>query len=84
MHARSIGDTLCNMEVRELSKRTREREDQLFLVLTLLIGAIVGLTIVAFIVVTERWGLRLYPANGAPRRRLVTPIAGALLTGYFL
>jgi hypothetical protein len=34
------------MEVRELPKRIREREDQLFLVLTLLIGAIVGLTIV--------------------------------------
>ena len=30
-------------------KHIREREDQLFLVLTLVIGAVVGLTIVAFI-----------------------------------
>ena len=62
----------------------RQREEQLFLVLTLIIGAIVGLTVVAFIIVTERAGLRLYPANGAAWRRLITPIVGALITGYFL
>src|SRR5262245_56101595 len=67
-----------------LSERIRQREDQLFLVLTLIIGAIVGLTIVGFILVTERFGLRLYPAAGAPWRRLITPIAGALVTGYLL
>jgi hypothetical protein len=72
------------MEGRELSERMRQREDQLFLLLTLIIGAIVGLTIVAFIVATERVGLRLYPADGAPWRRFVTPIIGALVTGYFL
>ena len=72
------------MEVRDLTKRIAPREDQLFLVLTLVIGAVVGLTIVAFIVVTERVGLRLYPANGAPWRRLVTPVVGALATGYLL
>jgi CIC family chloride channel protein len=42
------------------------------------------LTVVAFILVTERAGLRLYPANGAPWRRLVTPVVGALVTGYLL
>src|SRR5438105_4244850 len=62
----------------------RQRVEQLFLVLTLIIGAIVGLTVVAFIFVTERAGLRLYPANGAAWRRLITPIVGALITGYFL
>jgi len=67
-----------------LSERIRQREDQLFLVLTLVIGAIVGLVVVAFIVVTERAGLRMYPVNGAPWRRLVTPIVGALVTGYLL
>ena len=72
------------MEVRGLPERMRQREEQLFLVLTLIIGAIVGLTIVAFIIVTERAGLRLYPANGAAWRRLITPIVGALVTGYFL
>src|SRR5215475_12888417 len=67
-----------------LSERIRQREDQLFLVLTLVIEAIVGLVVVAFIVVTERADLRMYPVNGAPWRRLVTPIVGALVTGYLL
>jgi CIC family chloride channel protein len=72
------------MEVGDLTKRFGQREDQLFLILTLVIGAVVGLTVVAFIVVTERVGLHLYPANGAPWRRVVTPVAGALITGYLL
>src|SRR5215467_2984985 len=74
------------MEVRGvgLPERIRQREDQLFLVLTLVIGAIVGLVVVAFIVVTERAGLRLYPVHGAPWRRMVTPLVGALITGYLL
>jgi CIC family chloride channel protein len=72
------------MEVRTLEQRIRQREAQLFLLLTLIIGAVVGLTIVAFIVVTEHVGLRLYPAHGEARRRLVTPVIGALITGYLL
>src|SRR5438128_2594704 len=49
-----------------------------------MIGAVVGLAFVAFIVAAERAALRLYPANGAAWRRLITPIVGALITGYFL
>jgi hypothetical protein len=37
-----------------------EREEQVFLVLTLVIGALTGLAVVAFIILTERFGLRLY------------------------
>jgi chloride channel protein, CIC family len=81
---RSIRGYTESMEVRKLQDRIREREDQLFLLLTLIIGALVGLTIVAFIVATERAGLRLYPSDGAPWRRLITPIIGALVTGYLL
>jgi CIC family chloride channel protein len=65
-------------------RHIRSREDQLFLVLSLIIGALVGLIIVAFILITERIGLHLYPANGAPWRRLATPLIGALATGYLL
>jgi CIC family chloride channel protein len=54
------------------------------MVLSLIIGALVGLIIVAFILITERIGLHLYPANGAPWRRLATPLIGALATGYLL
>ena len=42
----------------------REREEQVFLALTLVIGALVGATVVAFILLTERFGARLYPAGG--------------------
>jgi CIC family chloride channel protein len=62
----------------------RQHEPKLFLVLTLLIGAIVGLVVAAFILLTENLGARLYPAIGAPWRRLVTPVAGALVTGVLL
>jgi chloride channel protein, CIC family len=62
----------------------REREEQVFLVLTLLIAALVGLVVVAFILVTERFGARLYPAGGAAWRRLFVPIAGSLGMGYLL
>jgi len=61
-----------------------EREDQVFLVLTLLIGALVGLTVVAFIVLTERFGARLDAAGSAQWRRLLVPAAGSLAMGYLL
>ena len=62
----------------------RDREEQLFLVLTLVIGALVGLAVVAFIVLTERFGAKLYPPGGMGLRRLFVPIAGSLGTGYLL
>src|SRR5580704_17761950 len=62
----------------------RHYEDKVLLLLTLIIGAIVGLVVVAFILLTENLGGRLYPANGAAWRRLVMPVAGALVTGFLL
>ncbi|HKW61186.1 MAG TPA: chloride channel protein [Candidatus Acidoferrum sp.] len=62
----------------------RHREDQVFLALTLVIGALVGLAVVAFIVVTERFGTKLYPPGGMGLRRLFVPIAGSLGMGYLL
>jgi CIC family chloride channel protein len=62
----------------------RATEEQLFLVLTLVIGAVVGLVIVAFIVITERLGHHLYPDHGLGLWRLITPVAGALVSGYLL
>jgi chloride channel protein, CIC family len=61
-----------------------QREEQVFLVLTLLIGALVGLVVVAFIVITERVGARLDAAGGMPWRRLLVPTAGSLAMGYLL
>jgi CIC family chloride channel protein len=61
-----------------------QREEQVFLVLTLVIGALVGLIVVAFIVITERFGARLYPAGGAAWRKLLVPVVGSLGMGYLL
>ena len=62
----------------------QEREEQVFLALTLLIGALVGGIVVAFILLTERSGARLYPAGGATWRRLLVPVVGSLGIGYLL
>ncbi|HET9320219.1 MAG TPA: chloride channel protein, partial [Bryobacteraceae bacterium] len=67
-----------------LSARLQEHEDQVFLVLALVIGGLTGLAVVAFILLTERAGMRLYPVGGAAWRRLVLPIGGSLGIGYLL
>lgn len=61
-----------------------QREEQVFLALTLLIGALVGIAVVGFIVLTERLGMRLYPVGSAGWRRAMIPIAGSLAMGYLL
>lgn len=62
----------------------RNREDQLTVVLSLLIGVLVGLVVVAFILLTGRLAANMYPAGGAAWRRVVIPTFGALFSGYFL
>ncbi|HET6929820.1 MAG TPA: chloride channel protein [Candidatus Acidoferrum sp.] len=61
-----------------------DREEQVFLLLTLLIGALVGLVVVAFIEITGRFGARLYPADAAAWRRFLVPVTGSLVMGYLL
>ena len=65
-------------------RKLQQREDQVFLVLALVIGVLTGLAVVAFILLTERMGMRLYPEGGAPWRRLLFPVAGSLGIGYLL
>ncbi len=62
----------------------RGREDQLALLLSLVIGALVGLVVVAFILLTGRLAAHLYPAGGAGWRRVLVPTLGSLITGYLL
>ncbi len=64
--------------------KLQSREDQVFLVLTLVIGALTGLAVVAFILLTERVGMRLYPPHAARWRRFAFPVAGSLTIGYLL
>jgi CIC family chloride channel protein len=62
----------------------KQREEQVFLLVTLLIGALVGLTVVAFIVLTERFGARIDATVAAAWRRLIVPIVGSLSMGFLL
>jgi CIC family chloride channel protein len=78
------GKTWRNATSRQWNAFLREREEQVFLVLTLFIGALVGMVVVAFILLTERSGARLYPPGGAAWRRLLVPVAGSAVMGYLL
>ena len=62
----------------------RRHEAQMAMVLSIVIGAVVGLVIVAFILVTGRLAANLYPADGHVWRRIVLPVLGALVSGYLL
>ena len=70
--------------VSRLISHLQQREEQVFLLLSLLIGALTGLAVVAFIVLTERLGMRLYPAGSAAWRRVLIPVAGSLAMGFLL
>ncbi len=49
-----------------------------------MIGALVGLVVVAFILLTGRLSAHIYPAGAAGWRRIVAPVVGSLATGYLL
>ena len=64
--------------------RIRQNEAQLSLALSLIVGAVVGLVVVAFIVLTGRVAVRMYPPGGAAWRRVLVPTLGSLVTGFLL
>ncbi|MCU1274101.1 MAG: Cl-channel, voltage-gated family protein [Bryobacterales bacterium] len=72
------------LPAKKWSKHLERHEERVFLVLTLVIGALVGLVVVAFILLTGTLGARMYPPHGAPWRRLVVPVLGSLASGYLL
>src|SRR5579884_2574435 len=69
----------------ELVEDFRRREDRVALALSLLIGALVGLVVVAFILLTGRLAAHMLPAGDETAwRRVVVPTLGALTTGYLI
>ena len=62
----------------------QQREHHVILVLALVIGALTGAAVVAFILLTGRLGMRLYPVGGARWRRQLFPVVGSLGIGYLL
>src|SRR5579863_6586560 len=73
-----------NLRFQDWASGFLKREDQLILALALVIGALTGAAVVAFILVTERLGMRLYPPDGAAWRRVLLPVGGSLGIGYLL
>src|SRR5229473_414876 len=72
------------IKVRRWLDELRRKENHLTLILSLLIGALVGLVIVAFILLTGRLAARMYPAGGSGWRRVFVPALGSLVTGFLL
>jgi chloride channel protein, CIC family len=70
--------------LRRWTEQLRNREDHLTVVLSLLIGVLVGLVVVAFILLTGRLAAQMYPAGGSAWRRVVIPVIGSLVTGFLL
>lgn len=83
-HLQSVPVKWWHVPARQWLDFLKRREEQVFLVLTLVIGALVGLTVVAFIVLTEHVGARIYPPGGAAWHRILAPVVGSLAMGYLL
>lgn len=62
----------------------RQREGQIVIVLSIVIGAVTGLVVVAFILLTGRLAARMYPPGSEAWRRILIPTLGALGSGYLL
>jgi len=60
------------------------RERRTTIILSLVVGALVGLVVVAFILLTGRLAARMYPPGSPPWRRVLTPVLGALVSGLLL
>ncbi len=60
----------------------REHEDKILLRLSLVVSAIVGLVVVAFVVLTERLGVLLVTAGAV--QRVLSPLVGSLVGGWLL
>lgn len=61
-----------------------KRDDQLVFLLSIAIGALTGLAVVAFILLTERLGMRMYTVGSSAWHRALIPVAGSLGIGYLL
>ena len=60
----------------------REHEDKILLLLALVVSAVVGLIVVAFVALTERMGRVLLTADAV--QRLLSPLIGSLIGGWLL
>src|SRR6202162_6476916 len=71
-------------KIQDWAQRLPDREDRISILLSFVIGALVGLVVVAFILLTGRLAARMYPPGSAAWRRILVPTAGSLVSGYLL
>src|SRR5271166_2584593 len=77
--------TPTNSKLQKWIDQLRQSDNKMALILSLVIGALVGLVVVAFILLTGRLAARMYPAGGgAAWRRVLVPTLGSLVTGFLL
>jgi CIC family chloride channel protein len=79
---RRVGKLLGPVRRRLARVDLREHEDKILLLLALVISAVVGLVVVAFVAVTERMGRVLLTAGGV--QRVLSPLMGSLVGGWLL
>jgi CIC family chloride channel protein len=66
------------------AEQAEDRQNEVSIALSFVIGILVGLVIVAFMLLTGRLAARMYPPGGAAWLRVFVPTVGALITGYLL
>ncbi len=70
--------------VTEWVRGLRASEEQVFFALTLALGAVVGLAVVAFIVARRTWLSACTLRTARWWRRVLTPVVGSLIAEYLL
>lgn len=63
------------------TKQLEQREEAVSLLLSLVVGALVGLVITGFILLTGRLAARMYPPGGSKWLRVLVPTLGSLVSG---
>ncbi|HMF87169.1 MAG TPA: chloride channel protein, partial [Gemmatimonadaceae bacterium] len=81
---RAIKIPALPQRLRRAVEDLRRKEDRLSLLLSLVIGALVGLVVVAFILLTGRLTTLTYLSGGSGWQRVLVPTFGSLIAGYLL
>jgi CIC family chloride channel protein len=66
------------------TEQFEQREEAVSLLLSLLVGALVGLVITGFILLTGRLAARMYPPGSSAWRRVLVPTLGSMVSGALI
>ena len=66
------------------TEQLKQREEAVSLLLSLFVGALVGLVVTGFILLTGRLAARMYPPGGSAWLRVLVPTFGSLVSGALI